>query len=157
RASPRSRSRRGRSRRSRRRSAPVGARSAAAATGGTPRRRPRGAPERAPDRLDPPRALAQEVSLDAVGAQPVERQVALIGAPLDPGSGRRGVDMGPSAIRYAELAEHLAEKLGIVTDDFGNVEAPVAEAVESQNERAHFLPQILELCDRVAKLVAEAA
>jgi arginase len=98
----------------------------------------------------------QQVSLDLVSVQPVERQVALIGAPLDLGSGRRGVDMGPSAIRYAELAEHLADKLGIVTDDLGNVEAPVAEAVESRDESAHFLPQILELCDRVAKLVSTA-
>jgi arginase len=99
----------------------------------------------------------QQVSLAPVSVQPAGREVALIGAPLDLGSGRRGVDMGPSAIRYAELAEHLSEKLGIVTDDLGNVEAPVAEAVQSGDERAHFLPQILELCDRVAKLVAEAA
>src|SRR5690348_501488 len=82
--------------------------------------------------------------------------VALIGAPLDLGAGRRGVDMGPSAIRYAELAEHLATALGVATDDLGNVDAPVAEAVDRKDSRAHFLPQILELCDRVAKLVERA-
>jgi arginase len=87
--------------------------------------------------------------------QPV-RQVSLIGAPLDLGAGRRGVDMGPSAIRYAELAEHLADVLAIETDDLGNVEAPVAEALASGDSRARFLPQILELCDRVASLVAAA-
>jgi arginase len=91
-----------------------------------------------------------------VGVQPAERRVTLIGAPLDLGSGRRGVDMGPSAIRYAELAEHLAGTLGITTEDLGNVEAPVAEATVREDERAHFLPQILELCDRVAKLVERA-
>jgi len=91
-----------------------------------------------------------------VGAQPAVRRVALIGAPLDLGAGRRGVDMGPSAIRYAELAEHLAATLGIETADLGNVDAPVAEAVDTQNERAHYLPQILELCDKVAKLVERA-
>jgi arginase len=64
--------------------------------------------------------------------------------------------MGPSAIRYAGLAEHLAEKLGVETDDLGNVDAPVAESVASENESAHFLPQILALCDRVAKLVESA-
>jgi arginase len=90
-----------------------------------------------------------------VRAQPAVRQVALIGAPLDLGAGRRGVDMGPSAIRYAELAEHLAEKLGIETDDLGNVEAPVAESTAMGDDRARFLPQILELCDRVARLVAQ--
>ena len=97
-----------------------------------------------------------DVSLAAVSVQPAARHVALIGAPLDLGAGRRGVDMGPSAIRYAELAEHLATALGIVTDDLGNVEAPVPEAVERDDERAHYLPQILELCDRVAKLVERA-
>jgi arginase len=97
-----------------------------------------------------------DVSLAVVSAQPVERHVALIGAPLDLGAGRRGVDMGPSAIRYAELAEHLAETLGIATDDYGNVEAPVAEALEKEDPRAHFLPQILALCDQVARLVEQA-
>ena len=91
-----------------------------------------------------------------VGAETVRKRVALIGAPLDLGAGRRGVDMGPSAIRYAELAEHLAETLGIVTDDLGNVEAPVPESTVMGDDRARFLPQILELCDRVSKLVARA-
>jgi arginase len=64
--------------------------------------------------------------------------------------------MGPSAIRYAGLEQHLAEKLGIVTVDLGNVGAPVPESTEVGDDRARFLPQILELCDRVAKLVAQA-
>jgi arginase len=91
-----------------------------------------------------------------VGVQPGERQVSLIGAPLDLGAGRRGVDMGPSAIRYAELAEHLADGLGIWTRDLGNVVTPVAEELASDNADARFLPQILQLCDEVAKLVAAA-
>ena len=88
--------------------------------------------------------------------QPGERKVALIGAPLDLGAGRRGVDMGPSAIRYAGLEQHLRATLGVETVDLGNIEAPVAESMEAGDERARFLPQILELCDRVASLVAEA-
>ena len=40
-------------------------------------------------------------------------EVTVIGAPLDLGAGRRGVDMGPSAIRYAGLRTHLEEKLGV--------------------------------------------
>jgi arginase len=91
-----------------------------------------------------------------VSAQPAERQVALIGAPLDLGQDRRGVDMGPSAIRYAELAEHLAEELGIRTVDYGNIEAPVAESTRMGDAHARYLPQILELCDRLAGLVAAA-
>jgi arginase len=100
---------------------------------------------------------ARDVSLAAVSVQPAGRQVSLIGAPIDLGSGRRGVDMGPSAIRYAELAEHLRDALGIETDDHGNVEAPVAEAVRDGDEHARFLPEILELCERVASLVAAAS
>jgi arginase len=88
--------------------------------------------------------------------QPAERRVALIGAPLDLGAGRRGVDMGPSAIRYAGLAEHLAEKLGVSTRDFGNVDAPVAESTAVGEDSARYLEPILELCDRVARLVAAA-
>jgi len=109
-------------------------------------------------RRHPIRHVRQEVdvSLAAVSVQPSGREVALIGAPLDLGQGRRGVDMGPSAIRYAGLAEHLAEKLGIVTDDHGNVEAPVAESLDRGDESARYLEKILELCDEVAKLVSEA-
>ena len=43
----------------------------------------------------------------------------MIGAPLDLGAGRRGVDMGPSAIRYAGLEQQLAEKLGVRVTDVG--------------------------------------
>jgi len=80
----------------------------------------------------------------------------VIGAPLDLGAGRRGVDMGPSAIRAADLEQHLRDTLGVRTIDLGNVEAPVAESTEAGDERARFLPQILALCDRVAELVAAA-
>jgi arginase len=81
------------------------------------------------------------------------QQVAVIGAPLDLGQGRRGVDMGPSAIRYAGLAEHLTTKLGIETADLGNVSAPVPESTEEVDEHARYLPHILNHCDKVAKLV----
>jgi arginase len=81
------------------------------------------------------------------------QQVAVIGAPLDLGQGRRGVDMGPSAIRYAGLAEHLTTKLGIETADLGNVSAPVPESTEEVDEHARYLPHILKHCDKVAKLV----
>ena len=81
------------------------------------------------------------------------QQVAVIGAPLDLGQGRRGGDMGPSAIRYAGLAEHLTTKLGIETADLGNVSAPVPESTEEVDEHARYLPHILKHCDKVAKLV----
>ncbi len=97
----------------------------------------------------------RDVSLADVSVQPA-RQVAVIGAPLDLWAGRRGVDMGPSAIRYAGLKQHLEDKLGITVDDLGNVEAPVAESTEVGAEDARFLAPILELCDAVRELVVEA-
>jgi arginase len=89
-----------------------------------------------------------------VGTKP-KPDVAIIGAALDLGQGRRGVDMGPSAIRYAGLAERLGS-LGYGVRDLGNVATAVKEAVELRDERARFLPEIKETCARIAALVAEA-
>jgi arginase len=90
-----------------------------------------------------------------VAAENGRRPVALIGAPLDLGAGRRGVDMGPSAIRYAGIAERLAS-LGYEAADWGNVESAVAEATDEGDPHARFLPQIRATCERVARLVAKA-
>jgi arginase len=90
-----------------------------------------------------------------VGVEAASREIAVIGAPLDLGAGRRGVDMGPSAIRYAGLDQLLAEKLGARVSDFGNVTSPVVETTEMGDEHARYLAQILDLCDRLARLVAE--
>jgi arginase len=83
--------------------------------------------------------------------------VAVIGAPLDLGAGRRGVDMGPSAIRYAGLRAHLTGELGLRCVDLGNVEAPVAESTSQGDERIRFLGPIKEACDHVASLVEGAS
>jgi arginase len=90
-----------------------------------------------------------------VSGEEKAREVAVIGAPLDLGAGRRGVDMGPSAIRYAGLDQLLAEKLGARVSDAGNVSSPVVETTEMGDEHARYLAQILDLCDRLARLVAE--
>ena len=82
-------------------------------------------------------------------------RVAIIGAALDLGAGRRGVDMGPSAIRYAGLSERL-ERAGIHVEDRGNVQAPLAETHETGTERARFLDEILETCTRIAAEVEAA-
>jgi arginase len=94
--------------------------------------------------------------LFAVSFQPPSRKVAVIGATLDLGAGRRGVDMGPSAIRYAGLAARLGG-LGYEYVDLGNVETAVAEATDAGDEHARFLPQIKETSERVAQLVWRAA
>ena len=72
-------------------------------------------------------------------AVPVAAAVAIIGAALDLGAGRRGVDMGPSAIRYAGLHGQLASA-GIDVEDRGNVETPLAET-RAAGRRARALPR----------------
>jgi len=90
-----------------------------------------------------------------VPVQTDRRPVALIGASLDLGAGRRGVDMGPSAIRYAGLDARI-EGLGRDVYDWGNVEGAVPEATEMGSERVRFLAPIKQACERVAHLVARA-
>jgi arginase len=84
-----------------------------------------------------------------------DRKLAIIGAALDLGAGRRGVDMGPSAIRYAGIDDRLAE-LGYAGSDLGNVETAVAEAAEQEDPRTRFLTEIKRACERIARLVAGA-
>jgi arginase len=81
--------------------------------------------------------------------------VSIIGAPLDLGQSRRGVDMGASAIRYAGLEERLRE-IGCTVRDLGNVATPTPEALVVVDERARYLPEILETSSRLASLVAGA-
>jgi len=84
------------------------------------------------------------------------REIAIIGATLDLGQGRRGVDMGPSAMRYAGLEDRLTT-LGYDVRDEGNVATAVQEATALRDERARFLPEIRATCERIAALVAEAS
>src|SRR3954464_15318369 len=83
------------------------------------------------------------------------RPVAVIGAGLDLGAGRRGVDMGPSAIRYAGLEQRLAA-LGRVVSDRGDVRTAVPEASEQGDSSARYLDVILATCERIARLVEQA-
>jgi arginase len=83
------------------------------------------------------------------------KPVAVIGAALDLGAGRRGVDMGPSAIRYAGLEARIRE-LGRECIDLGNVQTAVAEAAYVGDERIRYLHEILGACERVADRVAGA-
>ena len=83
------------------------------------------------------------------------KQVAIIGAALDLGAGRRGVDMGPSAIRYAGLHDRLTG-IGYNVVDWGDVETAVQEATEESDASARYLPEIKAACGRVARLVGLA-
>jgi arginase len=81
--------------------------------------------------------------------------VGVIGAALDLGSGRRGVDMGPSAIRYAGLAERLRD-IGYAVEDRGDIAVPRAEATDAGDPRAKYLEAIVAVAGEVAMAVEAA-
>lgn len=78
--------------------------------------------------------------------------IRIIGVPMDLGAARRGVDMGPYAVRYADLRERL-EGLGHTVEDAGNVAVPFREDAERGAQRgARFLGAITAVCKEVARL-----
>ncbi len=81
-------------------------------------------------------------------------RVDVIGVPMDLGADRRGVDMGPSAIRYAGLHAAL-ERLGVVAVDRGNIPVRVAESASIEEANAKYLPIIAEACAHLADAVAD--
>lgn len=83
-------------------------------------------------------------------------RIAILGAPLDLGASRRGVDMGPSAIRYSGLADRL-QSLNISVTDYGNVTAELPEIASVADEHARYLPEILASCAQIATKVADIA
>ncbi|MBO9325613.1 MAG: arginase [Roseiflexus sp.] len=82
------------------------------------------------------------------------RDIAIIGVPLDLGAGRRGVDMGPSAIRYAGLRERIAA-LGYRVRDLGNLAVPLAEQIEppTLDEPLRYLQPIVGVVRDLAQQV----
>src|ERR1019366_4869191 len=85
-----------------------------------------------------------------------QSHIAIIGAPMDLGAGRRGVDMGPSALRLAGLNEKLAA-LGYEVEDLGNVIVDQPESLPVGKPAARYLPQIAHTCTRLAEMVERAA
>ena len=74
--------------------------------------------------------------------------IAILGVPMDLGAGRRGVDMGPSAIRVAGIDVRLRE-LGYKVEDWGNVEVPQPESTRVGLKNARFLAEIAATCGRL--------
>jgi len=77
----------------------------------------------------------------------MDKAIRIIGVPIDLGQSKRGVDMGPAALRYAGLAARLAE-LGYTVQDSGNIAVPMREAV-SHEAGQHFLSAIRSVCQAV--------
>ena len=85
-----------------------------------------------------------------------QSHIAVIGVPLDLGAGRRGVDMGPSAIRVAGLDDRLAA-LGYMVEDWGNLPVEQPESLPAGHPRARYLPQIAHACRLLARTVEKAS
>jgi arginase len=82
------------------------------------------------------------------------RRIRVIGVPLDMGASRRGVDMGPSAMRVAGLEARL-EKLGHQVTDGGNIRVEIAETQSHGTDSARYLAEIAETCTRTAEAVVK--
>jgi len=82
------------------------------------------------------------------------RRIRVIGVPLDMGASRRGVDMGPSAMRVAGLEARL-EALGHQVIDGGNIRVEIAETRVSGDKTARYLTEIAETCTRTADAVVK--
>jgi arginase len=78
--------------------------------------------------------------------------ISLIGVPMYLGAGRRGVDMGPSAIRYANIHEQLAE-LGHTVKDLGSVPVPEPTAPPPRKEPLKYLDEVVCVANELAKRV----
>lgn len=79
----------------------------------------------------------------------------IIGAPIDFGAGRRGVEMGPAAIRIAGLIDRL-DALGHAVHDAGNVFVPMRERASIGDLRARYLDLILQVQVEIAEAVSGA-
>jgi arginase len=79
---------------------------------------------------------------------PFMREVHIIGVPLDLGGNRRGVDMGPSALRIAGLAERIAG-LGYTVVEQGDLASPIPETQELRDERQKYIHDIANVCQQL--------
>src|SRR6202142_4611939 len=84
----------------------------------------------------------------------VPTKIRVIGVPLDLGQSRRGVDMGPSAVRVAGLEARL-EELGHVVEDAGNIAVAIPEQKKEGDPHAKYLKEITATCTKHAELVVK--
>jgi len=87
---------------------------------------------------------------------PTRSRVDIIGVPMDLGASRRGVDMGPYAVRYARLHDRLIA-LGVTeVEDHGNLHVPIREKAVQDDTHAKFFGTIQAVCDELAGRVERA-
>jgi len=82
-------------------------------------------------------------------------KIRIIGVPMDLGASRRGVDMGPSALRVAGLQSRL-KQLGRQVEDVGNISVPQPEEQPYGEKKARYLEEISQTCKSLAEMVRKA-
>jgi arginase len=83
------------------------------------------------------------------------QKVRIIGVPMDLGASRRGVDMGPSALRVAGLQTRL-KQLGHQVEDIGNISVKQPEEMSYGEKRAKYLDEIAETCKDLAETIQKS-
>src|SRR6478672_6739731 len=81
-----------------------------------------------------------------------KRSIEIIGIPVDLGAGRRGVDMGPSAIRIADLEPRL-ESLGHKVTDSGDLDVMIPETQKVGAGKLRYKTPIMTICDELRSKV----
>lgn len=83
------------------------------------------------------------------------QKVRIIGVPMDLGASRRGVDMGPSALRVGGLATHI-KQMGLHLEDIGNIPVKQPEEQHYGEKKAKYLNEIAETCQGLADIVEKS-
>ncbi len=86
---------------------------------------------------------------------PQVKKIAIIGVPLDLGGNRRGVDMGPSALRMTNLAGRLS-KIGYHAEDWGDIDVPIPEELRPGDPSKKYAGEIYKICERLERMVSRA-
>jgi arginase len=83
------------------------------------------------------------------------QKIRIIGVPMDLGASRRGVDMGPSALRVAGLQARI-KQLGHQVEDIGNISVKQPEEMSYGEKRAKYLAEIADACKDLAGIVEKS-
>src|SRR5216683_1668587 len=105
-----------------------------------------------PETVTPPATKNDQANRPVVADNIVPKRIRILGVPLDLGQSRRGVDMGPSAVRVAGLEARL-EALGHVVEDGGNIAVAIPEQKKEGDPHAKYLKEITATCTKHAETV----
>jgi arginase len=107
-----------------------------------------------PETVSPPATKNDQANRPVVADNIVPKRIRILGVPLDLGASRRGVDMGPSAVRVAGLEARL-EALGHIVEDGGNVVVAFPEQKKEGDPHAKYLKEIASTCTKHAEMVVK--